>query len=63
MCNNVPLNQLDRTHMQESTPIDSIAVISRLLDFVEGVQLLDYNEIIMSNHCSCLMDITAAHVP
>ena len=57
MYNNIPLQQLDITYIHSSAPIDSIAVSSGLLDFVEGIQLLDHNEIIMLDHRSYLMDI------
>ena len=55
MCNNGPLNQLDRTCMRETAPIDSRATTSGLFEFVEGVELLNHNDAILSDHYSCLI--------
>ena len=38
--NNIPINELDKTYISGSTPIDLIAVTSGLLEYVEGYKLL-----------------------
>ena len=48
--NNIPLEQLDRTYKQGSKPIDSIAATTGVLDYVEGCQMMDYNNIIETDH-------------
>ena len=40
--NNIQLDQMDRTHIRGSHPIDSIALSSGLMEAVEGVEGLDH---------------------
>jgi len=55
--NNVSITQLDKTHIRGSSPIDSIALSSRIMDYVEGVQLMNQNDFVMSDHRSYLLDL------
>ena len=55
--NNVQLNQMDKTYIRSSSPIDSVALSSGIMDYVEGVKLLSQNEIVMSDHRSYAIDI------
>ena len=57
--NNIPLNQLDNTHVRGSVPIDSIAIRSGLMSHVEGIKLLERNEVVMSDHRAYLLDVNA----
>ena len=55
--NNILINELDKTYINRSTPIDSIAVISGLLEYVEGCKLLSYNVIVFLDYCAYIVDI------
>ena len=56
MHNNIPLNELDSTHVAGSKLIDTIEVSAGIFDFVEGVNLLDNNEVAITDHWSHLID-------
>ena len=55
--NNVSITQLDKTHIRGSSPIDSIALSSRIMDYIEGVQLMNQNDFVMSDYRSYLLDL------
>jgi len=55
--NKIPLKDLDPTNIKGTKPIDSIAVTSRIIKFVEGVKLLYNNDIVMSDHRVYVMDL------
>ena len=55
--NNIPLEQLDKTYKQGSKPIDYIAATAGVLDYIEECQLLDYNDIIETDHRGYMIDI------
>jgi len=40
-----------------STQIDAIAMINTILDYVDRYKLIDYNEIIKTDHCGFMVDI------
>ena len=54
---NIPLGQLDKTCKQGSKLIDSIAATAEVLDYVKGCQILDYNDIIETNHREYMVDV------
>ena len=56
--NNILLEQLDKTFIRVLLPIDSIVILSRDMNYVEGVKLLDYNEFVMSDHHCYLLDMS-----
>ena len=58
LCNNLLLKELDSTNINGIKPIDSITVSSVNIEFVEGVQLVNNNKIVMSNHSVYLIDLT-----
>jgi len=55
--NKIPLNDLDPTNIKGIKPIDSIAVTSGIMKFVEGVKLLDNNDVVISDHRAYVMDL------
>ena len=48
---------MDPTHKRGLRPIDIIAALSNVIECIEGYQLLEVNEIIISKHKSYLVDI------
>ena len=48
--NNILINQIGKTYKHGSNPIDSIAASSGVIDFIDGCKLLDYNDILESDH-------------
>ena len=55
--NNVPFHQIGRTYKHGSRTIDSIAATPGVIDYVDGCKLLDYNEIVESDHKAYVIDI------
>ena len=48
---------MDKTYIRSSSLTDSVALSSEIIDYVEGIQLLSHNDIVISDHQSCLIDI------
>ena len=55
--NNIRMENLDKTYKNGSTPIDSIAATNGVMDFVEGCELLGYNEIVETDHRAYMIDV------
>ena len=55
--NNIPISELDKIYIGRSILIDSIAMISGLLEYVEGCKLLLHNAIVFSDYCTYVVDI------
>ena len=49
---NILLNEIDKTHISRLTPIDSIAASEGAMEFVEGLKLINDNNIAFSEHCA-----------
>jgi len=47
---------MDNTHINGSSPIDSIAATTNILQIVEGCKLLEANEVILNDHRSYAVD-------
>ena len=56
--NNIPYEKLDKTYKHGSSIIDSITASSRIMQYIEGCKLLEYNEIVESDHRVYMIDIT-----
>ena len=56
--NNVPINQIGKTYKNGSKTIDSIAATSGILEYVDGCELLGYNEVVETDHRSYIVDIS-----
>ena len=56
--NNISIDRLDKTYKYGSKAIDSIAVSSGLIDYVEGCKLVTYNEIVETDHRGYIIDIS-----
>ena len=48
---------LDKTHKHRSKPIDSIAVSSGIMSYIEGCKLTNYNEIVEIDHRGYIIDV------
>ena len=57
LCNNIPLERLEKTHIRGSKPIDSIALASRVLNYIEGMQLIPHNEFAVLDRKLYILDI------
>ena len=55
--NNVRMEQMDKTCKSGSKPIDSFAASAGMLEHIEGCMLLDYNEIVETDHRGYVVDI------
>jgi len=55
--NNIPEELLEKTFINGSKPIDSIAASEGIFEYIEECQLLDYNQIIFSDHRSYIIDV------
>lgn len=55
--NNIPIDQLDKTYINGSQAIDTIAMSEGMFDYVEGSVLLSHAEIVQSDHRPYLVDI------
>ena len=51
------MSKMDKMEIQGSKPIDTIAASHRILEYVEGCFLLEYNEIVFTNHRSYVIDM------
>ena len=48
--NNITHKNLDNTYKHGSKTIDSIAVLSRIMKFAEGYKVMNYNDIVETDH-------------
>ena len=55
--NRIPLEELDKTSIKGLNLINSIVASEGVMEYVEGYKLLDYNEIICSDHQAYIIDI------
>ena len=56
MHNRIPLKELDSTNINGSKPIDSIALSSGVIDFIEGAKLLGNKNVIITDHRAYMID-------
>ena len=56
--NDVQINQIGKTYKNGSKPINSIAATSGILEFIDGCELLGYNEVVETDHRSYVIDIS-----
>ena len=57
--NYIRVEELDKTYMKGSKPIDSIAVTEGISECIEGSSLLYHNEILLLDHRSYAVDFNA----
>ena len=55
--NNIPLKEMDKTYINGSNSIDTIAVSEGIMEYVEGVKLIAHNEIVTMDHRAYVVDI------
>ena len=55
--NNIPIEQMEKTFKPGTKPIDSIAASTGVIEHIEGYKLLDYNEIVETDHRGHVIDI------
>lgn len=55
--NNVAITQLDKTFKQGSRAIDSIAASRGVMNYIEGSRLVNYSEIVESDHRGYIIDV------
>ena len=55
--NNIPSNEMDKTFINGSNPIDTIAASEGIMINIEGVKLLGHNEIVSTDHRAYVADI------
>jgi len=55
--NNIRMDLFDKTYKNGSKPIDSIAASCGIMDFIEGCELLNYNEFIDTDHRAYVIDV------
>ena len=55
--NRIEFSEMNNTYITRSKPIDSIMVSLNIMDCIEGCELLEADKIIITNHCSCIIDI------
>ena len=51
------LNQMDHTEVRGSKLIDTIAASHGIMEYVEGSILLEYNELIFTDHRAYIVDL------
>ena len=51
------IDQMDKTCESGSKPIDSFGASAGILECIEGCKLLDYNDIVETDHCRCVVDV------
>ena len=59
--NYIDLNRLDYTYQDGVKCIDTIAASDNILQCIEGLKLLEINEIIDTNHQSYIVDVNMEH--
>ena len=58
MCmNNIDYKMGDRNYKYKSKQIDSIAATNGIMNHIEGCRLINYNDIVESNHCAYMIDV------
>ena len=57
MINSILINELDKTEVNSSKVIDTIIASCWEIEYVKGYTLLEYNEIVLSDYRSCLIDV------
>ena len=57
MINRIPTNELDKTEVNGTKAIDTIAASYSVIEYVEGCKLLEYNEIVVSDYRVCIIDV------
>ena len=55
--NNIESYQLDNIHKEGSKCIDSIVVSIGIMEYVEGYQLMNYNDIVELDHRAYIIDV------
>ena len=55
--NNVELRELDKTYKNRSSLINSIAALSSIIEYVVGYRLMNYNEIVETDHWAYVIDV------
>ena len=55
--NNIPFIKMDNIHITGSKPIDMMAVIPNIIEYIEKYKLYEANKIIITNHLSYMVDI------
>ena len=55
--NNIRKEEMDKTYVHGSNPIDTIAMSEGLLEYVEGSKLLSHNEIVNTDHRAYVVDV------
>ena len=55
--NKIRLQQLDKTCKNRSKPINSIAATSRIMEYAEGCEVINYNNIAEIDYRAYMMDI------
>ena len=54
----ISIDKIDKTCISGSTPIDSIATSPGMFEYVKGYKLINYNDIILSDHRGYIVDIS-----
>ena len=47
---NIELRELDKIYKNGSSPVDSIAALSSIMEYVIGCRLMNYNEVVEMDH-------------
>lgn len=55
--NKLKIEELDKTHKNGSKLIDSIAATSGIMEYMEGCELISYNDIVETDHRACVIDV------
>jgi len=55
--NNIPLDEMDKTYIGGSVPIDSVAATPSIIEYIEVCKLLLHCEVVLSDYRSYLVDI------
>jgi len=55
--NNIELNDMDKTYINGRFQIDSIAASNGIMNYIEGCQVVDNNEIIHTDHRGYVIDV------
>ena len=51
------MKSIDKTNINESLPINMIAILEGILEYIEGSKLLDNNDIVFLDYRSYLVDM------
>jgi hypothetical protein len=55
--NQVPIPSMGKTHKHGSKPIDSLAATKGIIDFIDGCKVLEYNDIVETDHRSYVIEL------